>query len=84
MTNNALVAVAQKLGGRALPDNSQWENRVEIKSETSNKLYVVSTHKTNGTVGCSCPGWLRYKHCKHVRVFAPALEAVKRENLRGR
>jgi len=26
----------------ALPSNSQWENRFEIKSETSGRIYIIS------------------------------------------
>lgn len=29
----------------ALPDNDQWENRFEIYSESSNRVYVISQNK---------------------------------------
>lgn len=50
----------------ALPDNSQWENRFEIQSETSNRVYVIAQHKTLRHWGCSCPAWITRGYCKHL------------------
>jgi hypothetical protein len=47
--------------------NNQWINRVEIKSETSNRIYVVAQHVEKRSWGCSCPGWRRHRHCKHLQ-----------------
>jgi hypothetical protein len=74
----ALVEVARKMGGRVLPDNTQWTNRIEIKSASSNRLYTVAQRKGSGEVGCSCMGWIRHRRCKHSQVFAPALAAAFR------
>ena len=52
-----------------LPDNNQWTNRFEIHSETSNRVYVVSQNKKGRHWGCSCMGWIRFKHCKHLRAL---------------
>lgn len=49
-----------------LPDKGQWCNRFEIRSETSDRLYVVSQHKEKEHWGCSCPGWRRFRKCKHL------------------
>ncbi len=49
-----------------LPDNDQWQNRFTIKSESSNRLYIVSQHKTNKHWACSCPGWKAHRNCKHL------------------
>ena len=49
-----------------LPDNAQWENRFEIRSETSDRVYVVSQHKEKRHWGCSCPGWRSRRQCKHL------------------
>lgn len=49
-----------------LPDNSQWQHRFNIESESSNRLYVVAQHKNKKYWACSCPGWKRYRHCKHL------------------
>jgi hypothetical protein len=60
-----------------LPDNAQWKNRFEIKSESSNRLYTVAQNKANGTWGCSCPGWKRHRKCKHLSTLNPLLSQVK-------
>lgn len=49
-----------------LPDNAQWKNRFEIHSATSDRVYIVSQNITHGHMGCSCPGWRRYRTCKHL------------------
>jgi len=36
------IRVAEEM---ILPDNDQWQFRFEIKSETSNRVYVVSQNK---------------------------------------
>jgi hypothetical protein len=45
--------------------DNQWVNRTELKSETSNRVYVVAQHAVKRFWGCSCPGWRRHRHCKH-------------------
>lgn len=49
-----------------LPDNKLWKNRFEIRSESSDRVYIVSQNITKGHMGCSCPGWRRYRTCKHL------------------
>jgi hypothetical protein len=49
-----------------LPDNKLWTNRFEIHSETSDRVYVIAQNKEHGHMGCSCPAWRRYRHCKHL------------------
>lgn len=49
-----------------LEDNALWTNRFEIRSATSDRVYIVAQHKTKRHFGCSCPGWKRYRHCKHL------------------
>src|SRR5262249_4085132 len=51
--------------GGTVADN-QWVNRTEIKSETSNRVYVVAQHAEKRFWGCSCPGWRRHRRCKHL------------------
>lgn len=65
MTN----ALATKLA-HTLPDNGQWTNRFEVRSETSNRVYIVSQNKAGRWWGCSCMGWVRYRKCKHLRALA--------------
>lgn len=52
-----------------LPDNVQWINRFEIKSESSGRIYIIAQHKTNKHWGCSCPGWKRHRCCKHLETL---------------
>ncbi len=49
-----------------LPDNNQWQHRFEIRSETSNRVYVVAQNKAKKYWGCSCPGWRTRRNCKHL------------------
>jgi hypothetical protein len=64
-----------------LPDNEQWKNRFEIKSESSNRLYTVAQNKKTGVWGCSCFGWIRYRKCKHLTSLKPLLESINKEQL---
>ena len=50
----------------ALPDKGVWTNRFEIRSESSNRVYVVAQHKETGKWGCSCPGYCAHRKCKHL------------------
>ena len=50
----------------ALPDNKLWKNRFEIHSESSDRVYIVAQNIDKGHMGCSCPGWRRYRTCKHL------------------
>jgi len=46
MMATTLPVVYKPPGTVALPDNSQWENRFEIRSENSNRVYIIAQHKT--------------------------------------
>jgi len=50
----------------ALPDTDQWQHRFNVKSESSNRLYVISQNKKGRYWGCSCPGWKAHRTCKHL------------------
>jgi uncharacterized Zn finger protein len=76
LIDRAIVIIAAKAAGASLlPDNAQWTNRMEIKSETSSRLYIVAQHKTNGVFACSCPGYKRHRNCKHLKAMTPQLLA---------
>ena len=49
-----------------LPDTEQWINRIQIKSESSNRVYVVSQSKKGRYFACSCPAWKTRRNCKHL------------------
>lgn len=51
----------------ALPDNDVWQNRFQIQSATSNRIYVVSQHRKKKHWACSCPGWKIHRKCKHLQ-----------------
>jgi hypothetical protein len=54
----------------SLSPSTQWGVRVEIKSSSSDRVYVVAERLRHGrptaTYGCSCPGWRGYRDCKHL------------------
>jgi hypothetical protein len=49
-----------------MPDNRDYTNRFGIKSESSDKIYVVSQDKRTGEWKCSCRGWIHHRKCKHL------------------
>jgi hypothetical protein len=74
-------------GSALLPDNAQYTNRFEIRSESSSNIYIVAQHKSSRWWACSCMGWIRYRRCKHLdalglpgqqQPFEATLEAAKR------
>lgn len=74
--------IVQNTDLEILPDVQGWTNRFEIKSENSNRLYVVA-QRTNGTEwGCSCPGWRVAKNgvrkCKHLTEIMPLILAAEK------
>ncbi len=46
--------------------SDQWDNRIEVKSETSSRLYIVSQHVAHRHWGCSCPAYRTRRNCKHL------------------
>ena len=49
-----------------LEDNAAWTNRFQVKSQSSDRIYIIAQSKKSRFWACSCPGFLRYKHCKHT------------------
>ena len=62
-----------------LPNNTLYKNRFEIKSETSNRLYVIAQRKSDGGLTCSCPGWIFNRKCKHTETIKPLLKLKENE-----
>ncbi|WP_276484769.1 hypothetical protein [Paraflavitalea pollutisoli] len=56
-------------GSMTLPDDNQWQYRFYVESETSNRLYIISQNIKHRHWGCSCPGWKRYRKCKHLQAL---------------
>ncbi len=69
------LAVAQAIKKSHLPDGKLWENRFEIRSETSDRVYVISQNKSKRHWGCSCPSYRVRRYCKHLKTLGlPCLE----------
>jgi len=72
-----ILSQLKKLGAEQLPDTKTHIHRMKIRSETSDREYIVSKRNTNiKRVECSCPGWIFRRNCKHVRAIAPPLKRV--------
>jgi len=74
--NKKLAVVVNRIGGKLLPDNDQWQNRFQIKSSSSSRLYIIAQNKYKLNWGCSCMGWIRHRHCKHLDAVKPALNSL--------
>lgn len=61
------ITIYRPPGAISLPDNDQWQNRFEIRSASSGRVYVVSQNKQSGKWGCSCPGYCIHRTCKHLK-----------------
>ena len=66
MSNLPAVVTIRVNKSEMLPDNKLWKNRFEIHSASSDRVYIVSQNIDKGHMGCSCPGWRRYRTCKHL------------------
>ena len=75
---NQAIATIRKMGAVMLPDNDQWKNRFQIKSESSTRLYTIAQNKANGRFACSCMGWIRHRRCKHLDTLRPLLSEIER------
>lgn len=82
MTGTALAVAVGRAGGVMLPDRGDgWINRIQIPSETSTRLYVVSQNTKQGNrFECSCPAWRTRRRCKHLDTMKPLLERMAMEN----
>lgn len=58
--------IAAQIGSTLLPDNDRWTNRFQVKSASSDSLYVIAQQRADGVWGCSCPGWRHHRRCKHL------------------
>jgi hypothetical protein len=76
----SITRIAQELGTELLPENNTHRNRMEIHSESSERVYIVAQRKTNGENNgrweCSCMGWIRYRRCKHLEAMLPSLKLL--------
>jgi hypothetical protein len=63
---DTVAKIAEQIGGTLLDDNAQWTNRFQIKSQSSDRLYIIAQPREGSVWGCSCPGWRHHRRCKHV------------------
>lgn len=61
-----LPALRKPPGSITLSDNAQWTNRFEIRSESSDRIYIIAQNIKKRHFACSCPGYKRFRHCKHL------------------
>jgi len=75
MSTNLIIAVARQLGAEVMEDTKTHEYRMEIRSSSSSRKYVVSRRKGEyARWECSCMGWIRHRHCKHLEAMVPSLD----------
>ena len=76
--SKALALIAKRIGGKLLPDNAQYMNRIHIPSSAAPRFYTVAQNKKTKVWGCSCPGWIIKKSnkprtCRHLKAMLPLL-----------
>lgn len=71
-----VAEIAAQIGSTLLPDNERWTNRFEIKSASSDRLYIIAQQRADGEWGCSCPGWRHHRRCKHLTDVLRRLTAL--------
>lgn len=74
-----LATNLSRVGIVTRPDDKVWKNKFEIRSETSNRIYVIAQKINDETWGCSCMGWKRYRRCKHLNSIKPMIDALKKQ-----
>jgi uncharacterized Zn finger protein len=68
-----------------LPENAQWTNRFEVRSQTSNRVYIIAQNKAKRHWACSCPGWKCHRKCKHLAALSlPAYEKPFEAKIEGK
>lgn len=52
-----------------LPDNASFTNRFQVKSSSSDRLYVIAQSKSGRWWSCGCPGWISRRSCRHLKAL---------------
>lgn len=54
---------------KRLPNSKDWVYRREVISASSGRVYIIAKNRNSGIWGCSCPGWINHRRCKHLRAL---------------
>ena len=73
---SALSTIVNRFGGVVLEDNANYTNRFQIPNSSGAKMYTIAQTKKNGIWSCSCLGFIRHRHCKHMTAMMPALSSL--------
>lgn len=68
-TAETAVVIRAPRGSAILPDNRQYTNRFEIRSESSDRVYIVAQNINGRWWSCSCMGWISRRKCKHLEAI---------------
>lgn len=60
------IVIHRPPGSIVLPDNKTYTNRFEIKSASSDAVYIIAHSKTGRWWSCGCFGFIRWGHCRHL------------------
>lgn len=68
VTRSSMLARIRGVADEVLPDGPRYKFRFKIRSESSDKLYLVSYDDAPGAKYwvCSCMGCIRHGNCKHL------------------
>jgi hypothetical protein len=64
-----VAQIAAAIDSSLMPDNRDWVNRFTVASTSSSSVYTVAQRRSDNVWGCSCWGWKRHRHCKHLHVI---------------
>ena len=76
---SAIQKFFERKGLTVLPDSKQWINRFEIRSESSNRLYIIAQKADKSGWGCSCPAWITRRKCKHLTSIMPLIQQAENQ-----
>lgn len=72
--------VPEEMIKATLPDNDSHTCRMEILSETSDRVYIVAKSRRTGKWECKCPAGIFHRKngpCKHLKAMAPFLKEME-------
>lgn len=87
--SRGLIPGSTDLDDGFLEETKTHRHRMEINSQSSDRVYTVAQAKASGEWQCSCPGWKfkragRERSCKHLRAMMPLLKELDTKPLPGK